>query len=109
MSRRESIKSARRGSVFVDVGGSERKSSLNEDDSLDKEAIVQTLISKEQRRRNERAALIAELRKDEEDQKNENDEHKIEDKIEKKENIKCPYLDTIHRAILDFDFEKLCS
>jgi len=107
MSRRESIKSARRGSVFVDVGGSDRKSSLNEDDSLDKEAIVQTLISKEQRRRNERAALIAELRK-EEDETNENEEQKIEE-IEKKENIKCPYLDTIHRAILDFDFEKLCS
>mmetsp|Transcript_34039 Transcript_34039/g.78551 ORF Transcript_34039/g.78551 Transcript_34039/m.78551 type:complete len:500 (-) Transcript_34039:747-2246(-) len=23
--------------------------------------------------------------------------------------IKCPYLDTINRAVLDFDFEKLCS
>ena len=23
--------------------------------------------------------------------------------------IRCPYLDTIDRAVLDFDFEKLCS
>ena len=24
-------------------------------------------------------------------------------------NRKCPYLDTINRGVLDFDFEKLCS
>jgi U4/U6.U5 tri-snRNP-associated protein 2 len=27
----------------------------------------------------------------------------------KKENVLCPYLDTINRQVLDFDFEKLCS
>ena len=26
-----------------------------------------------------------------------------------KERIKCPYLDTVKRQVLDFDFEKLCS
>ncbi len=25
------------------------------------------------------------------------------------ERMKCPYLDTIQRAVIDFDFEKLCS
>eukprot|EP00693_Jakoba_libera_P001974 EC691407.1.p1 GENE.EC691407.1~~EC691407.1.p1 ORF type:complete len:185 (+),score=39.03 EC691407.1:45-599(+) len=25
------------------------------------------------------------------------------------EEVRCPYLDTINRALLDFDFEKLCS
>ena len=109
MSRRESIKSVRRGSVFVDVGGSERKSSLNDEDSLDKEAIVQTLISKEEKRRNERAALIAQLRKEEEDVEGEEGKSETKKSDVEKENIKCPYLDTIHREVLDFDFEKLCS
>ena len=27
----------------------------------------------------------------------------------KKEEIQCPYLDTINRHLLDFDFEKVCS
>lgn len=28
---------------------------------------------------------------------------------EQKKRLKCPYLDTIDRFVLDFDFEKLCS
>jgi U4/U6.U5 tri-snRNP-associated protein 2 len=37
----------------------------------------------------------------------------IDENIKKKkmkiEKIECPYLDTINKKVLDFDFEKICS
>ena len=70
---------------------------------------MRTLITKEERRRLERAALIAQLEKDSiaEDSAS---EEKIKDSNGSGPiHTKCPYLDTIDRKILDFDFEKLCS
>ncbi|XP_060876822.1 ubiquitin carboxyl-terminal hydrolase 39-like isoform X3 [Metopolophium dirhodum] len=37
------------------------------------------------------------------------DDHSTTDKWMKKVHRLCPYLDTINRQVLDFDFEKLCS
>ncbi|KAL7292177.1 hypothetical protein TKK_0014132 [Trichogramma kaykai] len=37
------------------------------------------------------------------------DEEVLEKKVKTDEPILCPYLDTINRHVLDFDFEKLCS
>lgn len=38
----------------------------------------------------------------------EEEEEDVEDKVQDRSRH-CPYLDTINRAVLDFDFEKLCS
>lgn len=45
------------------------------------------------------------------DVNNDNIEENLEtvQQQEKKSRTDCPYLDTINRAVLDFDFEKLCS
>ena len=77
-------------------------------EEIDREAIVRTLITKEERRRLERAALIAQLEKDSiaEDSPS---EERTKDNGSAPIHTKCPYLDTIDRKILDFDFEKLCS
>mmetsp|Transcript_3605 Transcript_3605/g.10831 ORF Transcript_3605/g.10831 Transcript_3605/m.10831 type:complete len:520 (-) Transcript_3605:194-1753(-) len=29
--------------------------------------------------------------------------------LEKRSGVECPYMDTVHRSVLDFDFEKVCS
>ena len=50
--------------------------------------------------------LIAQLEKEDENGEN---EEEVKNQTEKTELRKCPYLDTINRATLDFDFEKLCS
>ena len=66
---------------------------------------MRTLITKEERRRLERAALIAQLEKDSiaEDSAS---EEKIKDSNGSGPiHTKCPYLDTIDRKILDFDFD----
>ncbi|KOB61183.1 U4/U6.U5 tri-snRNP-associated protein 2, partial [Operophtera brumata] len=34
---------------------------------------------------------------------------KLSEPVSKASHIQCPYLDTINRHVLDFDFEKLCS
>ena len=50
-----------------------------------------------------RAELIRKLEADELEEK---DEVKIQNQTQG--HRKCPYLDTIKRKVLDFDFEKLC-
>ena len=105
MSRRDSIKSrsdTRRSSV-VSVGGDGRRLSTVIDEEIDREEIVRTLISKEERRRMERASLMKQIEKDD---LNTDEKTDVEKPIV--EAIKCPYLDTINRKVLDFDFEKLC-
>ena len=90
----------------MSVGGDQRRGSVVIEDEIDREAIVRTLISKEERRRVERAALIQQMEHDDGTEKTETDERKS---AAERPNIKCPYLDTINRKVLDFDFEKLCS
>merc|ERR1712176_1007934 len=55
----------------------------------------------------ERAALIAQMEED--DLKTENLAESQKENNQIFERMKCPYLDTINRKVLDFDFEKLCS
>lgn len=101
--RRSSVVSGRRQSVF-EVGGDLKPAVVEEE--IDRDEIVRTLLSKEEKRKLERAELIRKL--EEEDKtgaKNEN--NAVVDP--KPFTRKCPYLDTINRKTLDFDFEKLCS
>lgn len=101
--RRGSVVSGRRQSVF-EVGGDLKPAVVEEE--IDRDEIVRTLLSKEEKRKLERAELIRKL--EEEDKtgaKNEN--NAVVDP--KPFARKCPYLDTINRKTLDFDFEKLCS
>lgn len=98
---------SRRSSMAVSVGGhnQHRRASTVIDEEIDREEIFRTIISKEERRRMERAALNAQL---EDDDAKTDDQTVTEVKKVSTEVIKCPYLDTINRKVLDFDFEKLC-
>ena len=74
------------------------------EEEVDREEIIRTLLSKEEKRKLERAELIRKLEAEEPDEK---DEITIQgNRIQG--HRKCPYLDTIKRKTLDFDFEKLC-
>ena len=105
MSRRASVvaASSRRGSVMSTSFGAGQI----DDDEITNQEIVEKLLSKEEQRKLERDRLIKQLEnEDDSEQVDEEEEGKKSDSIQMR---KCPYLDTINRAVLDFDFEKLCS
>ena len=117
MSRRASVVSTTRRASILSVGGqvslrpqTSHKNLLIQnqidDEQISNQEIVEKLLSKEEQRKLERERLIAQLEK--EDESGENEEE-VKNQTEKTELRKCPYLDTINRATLDFDFEKLCS
>ena len=102
MSRRASVVSTTRRSSILSVGGQNKL----DDEQISNQEIVEKLLSKEEQRKLERERLIAQLEKEDE---NEETEEEVKSRSEKTGFRKCPYLDTINREILDFDFEKLCS
>ena len=117
MSRRTPVVSTKRRASILSVGGqvSPNRKTPNfspiiqnqlDDEQITNQEIVEKLLSKEEQRKLERERLIAELEKEDENGEN---EEEVKNQNKKTELRKCPYLDTINRATLDFDFEKLCS